>query len=151
MGLAAVGIAECNVHAGEFFVLQQDADHPRKPEVGAERQLADTVAVLVGVAITPEFVFQILARAFGADQTTTGDLKHQRRALQIAVFSVEVIASGCIADEWAIHRAGRGQNFAPGQIRTVARADEAPGLYPIHTPPKYLSNPSPPLGLPRNL
>ena len=36
MGLAAVGVAEGDVHAGKFFVLEEDADHFRKSEVGAE-------------------------------------------------------------------------------------------------------------------
>src|ERR1700736_4911199 len=36
MGLVAVGIAEGDVDAREFFVLQQDADHFRKSEVGAK-------------------------------------------------------------------------------------------------------------------
>src|SRR5947209_2104066 len=35
-GLAAVRIAECEVDAGNFFVLQQHADHVLERDVGAE-------------------------------------------------------------------------------------------------------------------
>ena len=67
-GLAAVGIAEREVDAGDLLVLQQDADHVAEREVGAEGQLADAVAVLVGVAVAPELLLQLLALALRADQ-----------------------------------------------------------------------------------
>ena len=53
------GIAEGEVHAGDLFVLEQDADHLAQPEVGAERQLADPIAVAVGVAVGPEVLLEI--------------------------------------------------------------------------------------------
>ena len=62
-GLAAVGIAEGQMNTGNFFVLQQDADHVGEGEVGAERQLPYPVAVGVTVAVLPEFLLQLLARA----------------------------------------------------------------------------------------
>ena len=65
--LAAVGIAEREVHAGHLLVLQQDADHLAQAEVGAERQLADAVAVLVGVAVVPEVVLEIARARTRAD------------------------------------------------------------------------------------
>src|SRR5262245_34999419 len=62
-GLAAVRIAEREVDAGELLVLQQNADHPLERQIGAERQLADTIAVLVGVRVLPELPFEVAARA----------------------------------------------------------------------------------------
>ena len=62
-GLAAVGIAERDVHARHFFVLQQDADHVAEREVGAEGELADAIAVLVGVAVVPELPLELLPLA----------------------------------------------------------------------------------------
>ena len=61
--LAAVGIAEREVHARHLLVLQQDADHVAETEVGAERELADAIAVGVGVAVVPEILLQVLALA----------------------------------------------------------------------------------------
>src|SRR4051812_16415811 len=62
-GLAAVGIAEGEVDAGHLLVLQQHADHVAQRQVGAEGELADAVAVLVGVAVLPEFLLEIFSYA----------------------------------------------------------------------------------------
>src|ERR1700757_3935975 len=48
VSLTAVWVAEGDVHAGEFFVLQKNADHFGKAEIGAESQFADAIAVFVG-------------------------------------------------------------------------------------------------------
>src|ERR1700745_923865 len=63
MGLASVRIAKGDVYSGKFFILQQNSDHFRQAKVCSERQLAYAVAVLVGMAILPKFLFQIFARA----------------------------------------------------------------------------------------
>ena len=104
-GLAAVGVAEREVDARDLLVLQQDADHLAEREVGAERQLADAVAVLVGVAVVPELALEILALAVRATQPPAGDLERQRRRAQIAVLRSEVVAGGAVADEDAVDRA----------------------------------------------
>ena len=96
------GIAEREVDAGDFLVLQQDADHLAEPEVGAERELADAVAVLVGVAVAPEVALEIGALAAGRHQPAIADLQHERRALEVAVLAVEVVAGGAVADEHAV-------------------------------------------------
>ncbi len=64
MRLAAVRIAESKMHARQFLILQQHTNHVGQAEVRAEGQFANAVAVLIRVAIFPEFLFQILARAF---------------------------------------------------------------------------------------
>src|ERR1700716_2867744 len=62
-GLAPVRVAEGEVDAGDLLVLQQHADHVLERDVGAEGELADATAVLVGVAVLPELLLEILARA----------------------------------------------------------------------------------------
>src|ERR1035441_1843357 len=47
-GVGAVGIAEGDVDAGDFFVLQDVADDIPHTDVGADGELADAVAHLVG-------------------------------------------------------------------------------------------------------
>jgi hypothetical protein len=42
------------MHAGKFFVLEQDADEFVEADVRAECEFADAVAVFVGVAVAPE-------------------------------------------------------------------------------------------------
>src|SRR3984957_10444395 len=131
MGLAAVGVAEGDVDAGEFFVLEKNADHFGKTEVGAEGEFADAVAVFVGVAVIPEFLLEIFAIAVDFDQARVLDFERERRGLQIAVFAVEVIAGGGVADECAVYRGWRRENLAGGEIRPVARADETAGFDPV--------------------
>src|SRR6266436_8512495 len=70
MGLASVGVSKRDVHAGKFFILQKNADHLGKSKIGAESELADTVAVFVGVAILPEFLLKVFAFAFHAKQAS---------------------------------------------------------------------------------
>ncbi len=63
-GLAAVRVAERNVDARHLLILQQDADHGFERDVRAEREFADPVAELVGVAIRPEFLLELRPVAF---------------------------------------------------------------------------------------
>lgn len=53
-GVFAIRVAEGDVDAGEFFVLQNMADNVRAGEVRADRKFADAVRVLVRVAIRVE-------------------------------------------------------------------------------------------------
>ena len=131
VGLAAIRVPKRNVHAGKLLVLEQDADHFRKAEVGAEGQLADAVAVFVGVAVVPEFLLQILAVAMDFDQARIRNLQGERCGLQIAIFAVEVVAGGGIADKGAVDGRGRRENLAGRKIGPIARTDQAAGLDPV--------------------
>ena len=62
-GVRAVGIAERNVDAGIFLVLQNVADDILELDVGADGEFADAVAVLVGVRVLPEVVLEFLILA----------------------------------------------------------------------------------------
>src|ERR1700686_2349604 len=116
MRLVAIRITEGDVHAGKFFVLKKIADHLGEAQVGAEGQLADAVAVFVGVAIVPEFLLEILALAFDLPQTRALDLENQRSALQVPILTVEVIAGARVADEGAVNRGRSGEHFTSGKI-----------------------------------
>src|SRR5439155_13582208 len=83
--LVPVGIAERQVYARHFFILQQNADHVGQADVRAERKLADPVAVAVGMAVRPELVHEISAAALDARQTAGFNRQHHRRRLQVAV------------------------------------------------------------------
>src|SRR5438874_6303043 len=60
--LAPVRIAEGEMDTRRFFVLQEDADHSFERDIRAECQLADSVAIRVGVTVVPELVLQVRAR-----------------------------------------------------------------------------------------
>src|SRR4029079_15665102 len=98
-GLAAVGVAEGDEDPRNLLVLQQDADHLAEGDVGAERQFADPVAVLVGVAVGPEFALEVLARTVGGFEPAAGDLEPQRRRAQAALLRPEGGAGRAAADE----------------------------------------------------
>ena len=74
---------------------------------------------------------KIFAIAVDFDEARVFDFERERRGLQVAVFAVEVIAGGGIADEGAVDCGGSGEDFAGGEIGPVARADEAAGLDPV--------------------
>jgi len=77
------------VDTGDLLVLQQDADHVGKREVGAERELADAVAVLVGVAVSVELALEIPALASNRHEAAARNLQRHRRGGQVAVLRPE--------------------------------------------------------------
>src|SRR2546430_17343617 len=77
--------------ARQLFVLQQDPDHLVQRDVGAEGELADAVAVFVGVAVLPELLLEVGARAMRSNEAALGDLQCQRRGREVALLPPEVI------------------------------------------------------------
>src|ERR1035438_5897607 len=67
-GVRAVRIAERDVNAGDFLVLENVADDVMDGDVGADGEFAHAVAVLVGVAVAPELGFQFPVGAVGFSQ-----------------------------------------------------------------------------------
>src|SRR5207248_8929772 len=128
--LASIRIAEGEVHTGNLLVLQQVSDHLVKGDVRPEGELADTVAVFVGVAVVPELLLEVGARAMHRDQASFGNLQRERRGREVAVLLPEVVARGAIADEHAVDARRGGEDLAGRQVRPVARADEPAGLDP---------------------
>ncbi len=61
-GMRAVGIAERDMDAGIFFVLQNLPDQVLKLNVRPDGELADAIAVFVGVGVAPEVVFEFAVR-----------------------------------------------------------------------------------------
>ena len=59
-GVFAVGIAEGDVDAGKFFVLQDVADDALDADVGADGEFADAVGVFVGVGVGPEVAARVV-------------------------------------------------------------------------------------------
>src|SRR3954468_16323939 len=114
-GLAAIGIAEGEVDARHLLVLQQHADHVAQRQVGAERKLADAIAMLVGVAVLPEFLLEILSHAVRRPQAAAADVERERRRQQVAVLRAKVVAGGSVADEEAVYALRRREHFTRRQ------------------------------------
>ena len=66
--MRAVRISERDVHPRIFLILQNLTDDIFEFDVGANRKLADTVAILVGVSIFPEIVLQFAVGRVGLRQ-----------------------------------------------------------------------------------
>src|ERR1017187_7443516 len=82
----AVRIAESDVNAGNFFVLQDVADDIVHTNVGADGELTDAVAELVGVTVVPELALQFAVGAAGLAQTAVFHANGERGGRQVAIF-----------------------------------------------------------------
>ena len=58
-GVRGVWVAKCNVNAGDLFVLENVADDIMNGDVRADGEFAHAIAVFVGVAVGPEFPFEV--------------------------------------------------------------------------------------------
>src|ERR1039457_3934831 len=88
-GVRAVRIAERDVNAGDFLVLENVADDVMDGDVGADGELAHAVAVLVGMAVAPELGFEFLIVAAGFAQAAFRHFDGQRILAQVAVLLAE--------------------------------------------------------------
>src|SRR5437764_9561165 len=130
-GVLGIGMPKGDVDAGNFFVLQNVADHVGAGGVGAYGELADAVAVLIRVRVSAKFFQQLFVRALEITDAVLFDLNSQRRGLKIAVLLTEVIAHYTVHDEDAARVRRRCKNFAPGQVAPFIRRDNATGLEPL--------------------
>ena len=80
-GVLAVGIAEGDVDAGEFFILQDVSDDMVDAQIGPDGELADTIGVFIRVRIRPELVAQLLIFRAAVDDAVGFDFDGQRRCL----------------------------------------------------------------------
>ena len=62
-GVLGVGMTKGDVNAGNFFVLQNVADHVRAGGVRADGELAHAIAVFVRAGVGAEFFEQLLVLA----------------------------------------------------------------------------------------
>lgn len=146
VSLRTVGVAEGEVNAGEFFVLEQNANHFGEAEVGAKGKFADAVGIFVGVAVIPEFISQVFTIAIHAGEAGVFDGKGHGGGLQVAVLAVEVIAGRGVADKSAVDGGRGGEDFASGKIGPVARGDEAAGFDPVEAAVEMSGKGSPGFG-----
>src|SRR5581483_8851459 len=84
-GVRAVRIAERDMDTGNFFVLQDVADHVANADVGADGEFADAVAELVGMAVLPELIPQFVVGAASLAQTAVLHANRERSRAEIAV------------------------------------------------------------------
>ena len=124
-------MAKGNVDAGNFFVLQDVANDAGAGGVGADRELADAIAVFVGAGVGAKIVAQILVLGAQVHDAIVFHLDRERARLEIAVALAEIIADHAVHDEDAVRVHGRGENFAARQVAPFFPGNNAARLEPI--------------------
>src|SRR5215472_9836566 len=102
-GVRSVRIAERNMDARKFLILQNVPNHARHADVGSNRKLAHAVGVLIRVGVGPERLLQLLIRTLHAGDAVVADVNCQRRFAQNAEASTEKIADNTIDNKHAVH------------------------------------------------
>ena len=82
-------IAESDVHTRHLLVLEQDADHLAQAEVRAEGELADAIAVRVGMTVGPEVFLKIAPVAVDRHQPTAANLEHHGVTSSVPYFALK--------------------------------------------------------------
>ena len=101
-GVFGVGMAKSDVNGGNFFVLQNVADHVCAGRVRADRKFTYAIAVFIGTRVSAKFFKQRLVGAAKIDNPVVAHFDCQRRVLEIAVLAAQVIANHSIDDEDSI-------------------------------------------------
>src|ERR1700730_16109310 len=113
-GVCAIGIAEGDMYAGIFLILQDLADYVFEFNVRADGKLAHTIAVVVGMGIAPEVLFQFTVRGMGVDQAVAFDVNRQRILPQAAELRAEPVAYDAINHKRSVDFAWSRKHFAAG-------------------------------------
>jgi len=127
----SVGVAEGDVDAGKFFVLQNVTDDAGNADVGADGEFAHAIGVFIGVGVGPEIPLELLVRAGAGHDAIFRDLDGEGRFADEAVACAEPIANYAIDYKGAVYFAGRGEAFTAGEIAPLLRRDDARGFEPL--------------------
>src|SRR5450755_113563 len=130
-GIAAIRVAKSDMHARDFFILQDVADYVTHSNIGADGELAHAVAVLVSVRVAPEFVFERAIGAVRFRKPIALNADGERLALKVAVLGAEIIADHAIDHEGSVYFAGGGKDFSARQVAPGILTDDAAGLEPL--------------------
>ncbi len=71
-GVCTIRIPKCNMHSGILLVLQNLANHFFQIDVRPNGKLADAIAVLVGMGVLPEIIFQLAIFGVRLDKSCEG-------------------------------------------------------------------------------
>src|SRR5579884_796676 len=130
-GVRAIGIAKGDVDAWNLLVLKDIADNVPNGDIRADGELADTVAVLVRMAVTPEVVFKLTIGRMRLDKAAVANFERQRRGSEVAVLLAQIVADNTVDNKRSVHIERRGEGFAPRQVPPLIRADKAAGFNPF--------------------
>src|ERR1035437_5614468 len=89
----AIGVSEGDVDAGKFLVLQDLPYDPLEFEVRSDGKLPNKMAVLVGVRVGPELLFQNFVLAEDLGNAVVPHVDRQWLARQVGVLLAPVVAN----------------------------------------------------------
>ena len=124
-------MTEGDVDTGNFFVLQNIADHVSARGICADCEFADAVAILVRAGVSAKFFQQFLVFAGKIDNAIVAHLDAQRRLPQIAIFAAQIIANHPVDDENPVAVRRCSENFAPRKIAPFCGSNDPAGLEPF--------------------
>ena len=119
------------MNAGKLLVLQDVTHHFLQLDVGAYRELADTVAVFIRVRVLPELFFKLLVIAVHLGDAIALHLDCQRRLAQQSILRAQIIADHTIHHKRAVHLSRSSEDLASRQIAPLLTADNAARLQPL--------------------
>src|SRR5258706_1207453 len=90
-GMRAIRISERNMHSRILFILQNLPNHFLQINVRADGKLAHAVAVLVGVSVLPEVVFQFAIVRVRLSKPVLLHVDGQRILAEVAELRAQII------------------------------------------------------------
>src|ERR1700691_932467 len=118
----AIRVPESDVDAGELLVLKNLSDYMSQLDIGADGELADQVAVLVGVRVGPEFLLQLFVVAADFGDAVLLHFNCQRLTGQVLVLLAQIITDDAVDDANSVNFAGGGEDLATGKIAPLVAA-----------------------------
>src|SRR5580658_483359 len=128
--VSTVRIAKRDVHAGILLVLQDLADHILQFNIRADRKFAHAIAVLVGVGVAPEILFQFRIWGVRLNHAISLHSNGQRMLTQTPKLGAKPIAYDAVNYKRSVDLTGRGKNFSAWQVPPFVRANDPAGFHP---------------------
>src|SRR5579863_1965478 len=126
-----VGISKRDVNARIFLILENFANQIFQPNIGADREFTDTVAVGVRVSVLPEIVLEFPIGRVRLGEAIALHADRERSFFQVSELCAEIIANHAVDDKSAIYLARRGEDFSTGQVAPLFWRNNTAGFQPL--------------------
>src|SRR5271155_3850004 len=114
--MSPVGIPKRNMHSRILFILQDLPNHFLQIDVRPNGKLAHSVAVLVGMGVLPEVVFEFAILRVRFCEPVLLHVSGQWSLSQAAKLRAQIVAHHAINDKGPIPFTGSCENFSARQV-----------------------------------
>src|SRR5215468_3988827 len=125
-----VRIAKGDVNSRKFLILQDLPNHVSQLDIGSNRELAYTIAVLISMGVSPKILLQFFVLAVNFGEPITFHADRERSFFQIAKLRAEIIPNDTVDDIGPIHFTGRCENLTTGQVPPLVGTNQSASLQP---------------------